>query len=135
MSERPIENLKNAHVTLETAGAAVRKGFAVKRSTTKVIEGAAVGDDTIGIALDAASADGDKIRVARFGFPAIVKALVGTGGATAGSFAKWVSDGATNGTIGGGTTKLRTYGQWEETGVVGDLAALNIGCAASTVGS
>jgi hypothetical protein len=135
MAERPIVNLKNARVIRIAAGAAVRKGFAVKRSTTKVVEAAAVGDDAIGIALDAAGADGDMIRVAEFGFPGIVPALVGTGGCTQGSHAKWVSDGATNATIGGGSTKLRTYGTWEETGVVGDLAALNIGTAATTVGS
>lgn len=134
MAERPIENLKNARVVEHTCAATVRNGFAVKNSSGEVVEAAAVGDDAFGIALDAGT-DGTKIRVAYFGWPGIVKALVGTGGCTLHAPAKFVSDGATNATVGGGTGKLRVYGTWLETGVAVDLAALDLSTASWTVGS
>jgi hypothetical protein len=117
----------------------VRKGFPVKINsfnadgTPIYVEAAAVGDNIAGIAIDAGIA-GAKIRVAKPG-QGRVEALVGTGGATAGAPAKFVADGLTNATVGGATTKLVVAGQWEETGVVGDLAALNLGAFAFTVGS
>lgn len=134
MSERPIENLKNARIVEHTCAGTVRKGMAVKDSSGSVVEAAAVGDNAFGIALDAGVNLG-KIRVAYFGWPAIVKALVGTGGCTLHAPAKFVSDGATNATVGGGTTKLRVWGTWLETGVAADLAALDISNASWTVGS
>lgn len=133
-AERPIENLKYARVVQHTCAGTVRKGFAVKNSSDSVVEAAAVGDNAFGIALDAGVNLG-KIRVAYFGYPAIVQALVGTGGCTKHAPAKFVSDGATDATVGGGTTKLRVYGQWLETAVAVDFAALNIADAAWTVGS
>lgn len=134
MSERPIENLKNARIVEHTCAGTVRKGMGVKDSSGSVVEAAAIGDNAFGIALDAGT-DGTKIRVAYFGWPAIVKALVGTGGATLHAPAKFVSDGATDATVGGGANKLRVWGTWLETGVAGDLAGLDLSTASWTVGS
>ncbi len=141
MAERPLKNLKRAYIREHSVkfSTTVRKGTAVKNDSGDVVEGAAVGDNTFGIALDAgtsgASGTKAKIRVAYFGHPAVVEALVGTGGCTAFATAKYASDGCIDATVGGGNTKLRLFGQWLETGVVGDYAALNIAQAAFTVGS
>ncbi len=122
----------------------VRRGFPVKRDGDDIIEAAAIGDNAIGIALDAGNGDGtlhgdgttapNTIRVAHYG-PGAVPCLVGTGGATAGAPAKWASNGLTNATIGGGNSKLFCHGQFAETGVVGDIVGLLTGTAGFTVGS
>ncbi len=143
MVDRAQERLSGADVRPYdvATGSTVRKGFAVKLSSGKVVEATAVGDNAIGIALEAGNGDNTirqspskTIRVMHFGF-GVCKMLVGTGGATAGAPLKWVSDGCTDATVGGGTVKLRTYGQCLETGVVGDLVGVNLGAAAFTVGS
>ena len=76
------------------------------------------------------------IRVVHYG-KGVVMGLVGAGGATAGSFAKWsgTGDGLTDGTVGGATTKLVVHGQWQEAGAAGEYAGLNVGMASATVGS
>jgi hypothetical protein len=138
--ERAQERLEGADIRPYTvnSGQTVRKGFAVKTSGAGIVEAAAVGDNAIGIALDLGDGNGTtgptSIRVAHFG-KGVVKALVGTGAATKGSFAKFVSDGATDATVGGATTKLVVYGQWLEAGAAGEVAGLNLGMAAPTVGS
>ena len=141
MAERPKKYLKTAYIVEHSVkfSAVVRKGFAVKNDSGDVIETVAVTDNAFGIALDAgtspASGTKVKIRVAYFGHPGVVEALVGTAGATAFAPAKWASDGNIDATVGGGTGKLRVHGQFLETGVVGDLVALNLADAAWTVGS
>jgi hypothetical protein len=124
----------------------VRKGFPVKAGTgDTIVEAAAVGDNIIGIALEAGNGDatdrygtvgvvGHTIKVARPG-PGAVPVLVGTGGATRGAPLKWVSDGVTNATVGGATTKLTVVGQAEETGVAADLIACDLSKFSFTVGS
>jgi hypothetical protein len=142
MSARPALNYEGCYTRPYQVkiGNTVRKGFAVKidsvasDGTIIVVEAAAIGDNAIGIARDGGAAL-STIRVDHFGFPGVVAALVGTGGCTAGAPAKFVADGATNATVGGATTKLVVYGQWLETGVVGDLAPLNLAAASFTVGS
>lgn len=122
------------------AAQTIRKGFPVKLNAGLVQEISAIGDNAIGIAQDAGDAAGTTgattIRVVHFG-KGIVKGLVGTGAATAGSFAKYsgTGDGLTDGTIGGGTTKLTCCGQWLEAGAAGEFAGLNLGMASATVGS
>jgi hypothetical protein len=141
MAARAAIDLSKCHIKPGFVAAAntIRKGFPVKISsfdsngTPVFVEAAAVGDNSVGIALDAGAA-GVKIRVAYWG-QGVVEGLVGTGGATAGAPAKFVADGMTNATVGGATTKLVVCGQWEETGVAGDLAALNLGGFSFTVGS
>jgi hypothetical protein len=129
-----------------TAGETVAKGRPVDFNSGTVQHATAIGDDSIGIALqdgdgDAANpmgaigAPGHTIKVAILGSNAIVKAKVGTGGCTQGAPARATTDGATNLTVGGGTTKAVCLGQWLATGVVGDLQPLNLAAAGFTVGS
>ena len=147
MSAVAMENLDKTVIRPFQVAASntVRKGFPVKLSSGKVVEAAAVGDNAIGIALEAGDGDSghsvgtvtkqpNRIKVALFG-NGYCKVLVGTGGATAGAPAKFVSNGLTDGTAGGGSTKLTIMGQFLETGVAGDLVGLNLGMASFSVGS
>lgn len=144
MVARAQERLEGADIRPYTVatGSTVRAGFPVKLSSTKVVEATAVGDNAIGIALDLGDGSDTTpstnpttvVRVAHFG-KGVCKVLVGTGGATEGLPAKYVSDGTTDATVGGGTVKLRVLGQFLETGVAGDLVGLNLGAASWTVGS
>jgi hypothetical protein len=138
---RAQERLEGADIRIYPVNAGtVRKGFPVKRVGANVIEGVAIGDNTIGIALDAGDVAGvagaTSIRVVHYG-KGIVQGLVGTGAATPGSFAKWAGagDGLTDATVGGATTKLVVHGQWVESGAAGEYAGLNLGMASATVGS
>ena len=131
MSARPLR-------ITEFSGAIIRS-YTVKASSTAtkgkaakldgsgaVLDIAAVSDNAIGIFLDTGAA-GDVVRVALWG-AGVVPVLVGTGGATEGAPLKYVSDGATTATIGGGTVKQIIVGQCLETGVAGDLVGCNLGC-------
>lgn len=125
----------------------VRQGFPVKLDSGYIVEAAAIGDNVIGIAYKLQqrvegvstvpawpAAAGQKVMVWHLG-AGVCPALVGTGGATAGAPAKFVSDGATDATVGGGTNKLCVLGQWEEAGAAGELAGLNLAMAGFAVGS
>ena len=119
----------------------IRKGFPVKISdattTPKtIVECAATTDNGIGIARDAGDATGAAglTQIVVYGHGGIVPVLVGTGGATAGAAAKWVSDGLTDATTGGGTTKVVEYGIFEDTGVAADIVGLRLNIT-PTVGS
>lgn len=139
MATRALEILdhKGAIIRPFTVPAAktVTRGQAVKHSgADDAVENvAATTDFGIGIALDAGVA-GDTVRVALWG-SGIVKALVGTGAATRGAPAKFVADGLTDGTNGGGSTNRPSLGQFLESGVAGDLVALNLGAFSFSVGS
>lgn len=137
MAARAQEILQYATIrpfTVASAKTATR-GFAVKHSGADdaIEDMAAVTDNCIGIALEAGAAAA-VVRVAMFG-NGVVKCKVGTGGATRGGPAKYASDGLTNATVGGATTKLVVLGQFMQTGVVGDLVGLNLGGFSFTVGS
>lgn len=145
MVQRAQERLDGADIHSYTiaTGSTVRKGFPVKlNGSGKIVEATAVTDNAIGIALQAGNGSNTVrdvtapsiIRVAHFG-KGVCKALVGTGGASEGAPAKWVADGTTDATVGGGTTKLRVLGQYLEAGVAGDLVGLNLGAASWGVGS
>jgi hypothetical protein len=140
MATRPLQSLNKALIKSYTVSATVRQGFAVIVSAvaatgeiSTVAEAADANDTAIGIALDAGNTTtATTIRVALFGSSAIVPALVGVGGATAGAQAGWVSDGATNVNFqvatGATWTPSCCYGQFLQTGVDGDLVGLNISC-------
>jgi hypothetical protein len=115
-------------VELYTAGSGgTTLGKAVKFSASKtVVLTAAVADLTIGIALETVAAAATA-QIALVGSPNIVKALVGTGNATRGTMATYVSDGLTDVTNGAGTTSVFAVGQWLESGVAGELRELNLG--------
>lgn len=149
MTERPAQRTLAADIRPFTVKAAstIRQGFAVKLDAGEIVEAAAITDDAIGIAYKLQDrVEGvstvpawpavatQTVMVWMFG-GGVVPARVGTGGSTAGAPAKWVADGATNATVGGGTGKLQVYGQWQETALVDELAALNVGMAGFTVGS
>lgn len=137
MAERAIEILDGAIIKrfIVAANKTVTANFPVKFSgADNAVEAmAAIGDDVIGIALDGGAA-GAEVRVALFG-KGVAKVKVGTGGATRGSPAKYTSDGLTNATVGGGTTKLVVCGQFLQSGSAGDLVGLNLGAFSFTVGS
>ncbi len=78
---------------------------------------------------------GDKVNYAKLGSQQTVKALVGTAGATAHKPAKASADGVTDATIGATVDALWCLGEFQQTGVVGDLVGLWLGCASPTVGS
>lgn len=115
-------------VELYTAGSGgTTLGKAVKFSASRtVVLTAAVADLTIGIALETVAAAATA-QIALVGSPNIVKALVGTGGATRGTMATYVSDGLTDVTNGAGTTSVFAVGQWLESGIAGELRELNLG--------
>lgn len=136
MAVRAAQQLQYAEIRPFTvATAPVTAGQLVKQSGADLtVAGlAAVTDFAIGVVLDD-TAVGAIARVAIFG-SGIAKVKVGTGGATRGNPAKYVANGATNATIGGATTALFVLGQFLESGVVGDLVAVNLGVAGFTVGS
>jgi hypothetical protein len=141
MSARPSPDLSGAIHRSGTVKASntIRKGFPVKIDSFDAsghpifVEAAAIGDNSIGLSTDLALA-GKECRVALWG-KGIALGLVGTGGATAGGPLKWVADGLTNATVGGGTVKLTVNGQALETGVAADLIAVNLAGFSFTVGS
>jgi hypothetical protein len=129
---RPSYDLAGAKFRSGTVKASntIRKGFPVKIDSIAAdghpvfVEAAAVTDNAIGLATDAAVA-GAQCRVALWG-PGLALGLVGTGGCTAGAPQKWVSNGLTDATVGGGTVKQVILGQALETGVAGDYVAINL---------
>ncbi len=136
MAVRAAEQLQYTEIRAYTVGAtAVTAGQAVKHSGADltVVPVTAATDFAIGIVMDDA-AIGALCRIAMFG-TGIKKVKVGTGGATRGNAAKFVANGLTNATIGGATTALFVCGQFLESGVAGDLVALNLSPAGFTVGS
>jgi len=137
MAARAFEILQYATIRPYTvaSGKTGTRGFAVKHSGADdaVEDMAAVGDNCIGIALEAGAALA-AIRVALFG-NGVAKVKVGTGGATRGAPAKFAANGLTDATVGGATTKLVVLGQFMQTGVVGDLVGVNLGGFSFTVGS
>lgn len=141
MSARPTPDLSGAITRSGTVkvGNTIRKGFPVKIDSFDalghmiVVEAAAIGDNSIGLSQDLVTA-GQQCRIALWG-KGVALGLVGTGGATAGAPLKWVADGLTNATVGGGTTKLVVQGQALDTGVAADLIPVNLGAFSFTVGS
>lgn len=136
MAVRAAQQLQYTEIRPFTVGAtAVTAGQAVKQSGADltVVPIASVTDFAVGIVLEDA-AIGALCRVALFG-NGIAKVKVGTGGATRGNPAKYVANGLTNATIGGATTALFVCGQFLESGVAGDLVAVNLAGAGFTVGS
>lgn len=70
---------------------------------------------------------GDYVSVAIFTSGAIVPVVVGTGGATRGSYAVAVANGLTNQAIATGTNARHIAGVFTQTGVAGDLVGLQVG--------
>ena len=137
MTTRASEILSGAIIRPYTVAAtkSVTRGFAVKLSgADDAVENmAATTDNCIGIALESGAA-GAVVRVALWG-QGIVKAKVGTGGATRGTPAKYAADGLTTATNGGGSTNQVLVGQFLEEGVAGDLVGLNLGGFSFSVGA
>lgn len=134
MAERASQILQNALIRPFTvkAAAAVTKGKRVKfGASDSEVEDCGANENGIGVALASAVA-GAQCQIALDGV-AIVPVLVGTGGATRGAFAVTVADGFTNQTIGGGSTLVHIAGKFMQTGVVGDLVGMLIGCTVSSV--
>lgn len=136
MATRPLEITKNVIKKRYTVKAAttVVAYRAVKLSADDEVEPiAATTDEAIGIALEGGAA-GTSVEVALLG-SGIVPVEVGTGDATRGQPAIYVSDGLTDGTPGGGSTQLFVVGQFMQSGVDGDRVGLNLGMACWAVES
>lgn len=124
------EKLDKGLVELLAATAAVSRGQAVlKASATTCTAVTTAAGLATHIALDAAAAEGDKIRCVALGSPVIVPALVGTGGCTINLPAVATTDGATDVTLASVTGAVRSLGIWGETGVAADIRPLYIGAA------
>jgi hypothetical protein len=105
------------------AASTFTKYKAIKRNGAEVLDCAA-GDAPDGYAVKTAS-PGEQGAFIAVNEPGIVEVLVGTGGATAGAFAKVVADGmADAGVLGGGTTLQNIAGKFVDTGVAGDRVGL-----------
>lgn len=70
---------------------------------------------------------GESVSVATFAGAGIVQVVVGTGGATRGSYAIAAANGLTNQVLGGGTVVRHIAGTFTQTGVAGDYVGLQIG--------
>lgn len=111
--------------TIQAAASAVSVGMPLKLGTAETdVLLAGANEKAIAIALESGVA-GDRINVVMLG-SAIVPVKVGTGGATHGEHAICAADGATNQTLGGGTTVKYILGTFLQTGVVGDIVGLLI---------
>lgn len=136
MTARPAIDLSGATFKSGTVKASntIRNGYPVKIDSIAsdghpvFVEAAAVTDNAIGLAQNLSGGTataGTQCRVALWG-KGIAYGLVGTGGATAGAPLKWVSDGLTNATVGGGSVKQVILGQALDTGVAADLIPVNL---------
>lgn len=109
------------------SGQTVTAGYRVKfASADNECQNCGVNEDGIGIALQAGAA-GEKVSILLDG-QGIVKVIVGTGGATRGSFAVTVANGFTNQAIADGATVRYLAGKFMQTGVAGDTVGLLVGC-------
>jgi hypothetical protein len=111
--------------TVKTAQAAT-KGRPLKRNADGTLQTAGAGDRVCGWPLSDAAADTNVSYYAPDG-QTVIKAKVGTGGATPGKYAVVVADGVTNEPVlGGGNTLVELCGEFLEEGVAGDEVALRI---------
>ena len=103
------------------AASNVTEGYAIKFHTDGTVLNATAGDAAIGYALETGAAAA-VVSYVVMGSGAIVKAKVGTGGATIGAWLKMANDGVTDaGTLGGGTTLVNVVGLAVQTGVAADF--------------
>jgi hypothetical protein len=110
-------------VSMKASGT-VSENRPVKITADRTVTQCSAGDRVDGIA-QATVASGREVPVALCDGTSIIPVLVGTGGATAGSFAKVVSDGVADaGLIGGGTTAFNVFGPFFEGGVAGDIVGI-----------
>ena len=137
MAVRPHERMDHALIMTfsDASMPAFSKGDEVKFDSSDTLLAETTNSDVaaIGVVVQA-NAAGKPVSVAMYGSAAVIPVLVGTGGATRGSFAVKTTDGFTNSdTIGGGTTAMYIRGQFTQSGVAGDYVGLNIGVNPSSV--
>lgn len=131
MATRAGQALQYALIKEYTVGTAATKGKLAKfGSDDETMTDASAGENGLAVWLETGTTGQRKEAVLLAG-GAIVKVLVGTGGATRGSYAVAVSDGFTNKTLGGGTTVSYIAGKFLQTAVAGDYAELLVGEFAS----
>jgi hypothetical protein len=112
----------------------VTAGFRVKFSgADDAVENCGAGENGFAIALESGVA-GDHVECVLEG-SAVVPCKVGTGGATRGVHAVMAADGFTDKTLGGGTTVSHVAGKFLQSGSVGDVVGLLVGCNTSGVGA
>lgn len=103
------------------AASAVTEGYAIKFHTDGTVLNCTAGDAAIGYALETGAA-GETVSYIAVGSTAMVKAKVGTGAATIGSWLKMANDGVTDaGTLGGGTTLVNVVGLAVQSGAAADF--------------
>lgn len=133
MATRAVSKVSNGCIQhfVIPATKAVTKGKSVKFSgADNQIENCGAGEDGIGTALTDGVA-GDTVPILLDGY-AVVPCLVGTGGATRGSYAVTVADGHTDRAIADGTNPRFLRGKFMQTGVAGDIVGLLVGCTTPT---
>lgn len=125
MGTRAHRQLTNALVRTYKVGTAVTKGKLVKLVTDDDhVTDASAGEQGIGIALETKTTADTDVQIAMLAGAAIIPVLVGTGGATRGSYASAVADGFTNQAVGGGTVAKHIAGVFTQSGVAGDFVGL-----------
>lgn len=123
-----LEKLDKALIETFIATAAIKKGQAFAQSGTTATAVTTAAGLATHIALDAV-ATGERVRGVALGSPAVVMALVGTGGCTENLPAAATADGATNVVLASVIGAVRSLGLWKETGVLNDLRPLYVGAA------
>jgi hypothetical protein len=125
MALRAHQQLTNVLVRTYKVGTAVTKGKLVKFVTDDDhVTDAAAGEQGIAVALETKSTADADVQVAMLAGAGIIPVLVGTGGATRGSYASAVADGLSNQAVGGGTVAKHIAGIFTQSGVAGDVVGL-----------
>ena len=122
MATRAHQQMTNALVRAYQVGTAVTKGKLVKfGADDDHVTDASAAEQGMGIALETSSTVDARVQIALLAGASIVPVLVGTGGATRGSYASAVANGFSNQTTGGGTVAKHIAGIFLQTGVAGDF--------------
>lgn len=115
-----MSNVSKAHtlpITVATSKTATLGKGVILTAAGATCEDASTNGNVSGVFVETGVA-GDVVTYAVSG---VVKALVGTGGATDGSYGIATTDGFTDQTIGGGTTVKYLAGKFLKDGAAGDL--------------
>lgn len=130
MAVRALNIVHNAIIRtyIVKSGTTTAVGKRVKFDTSDgSIDNAGANEDlAIGTALEVVVGDGVKLVQVALDFHAIVPMLVGTGGATRGTYAVMVADGVANAAASGVTNARPICGKFLQTGVAGDIVGVGL---------
>lgn len=118
-----LEKLVVITRTVVAAGAATKGRLAKWSATEQQVTNAGAGENGFAIFLETKAA-GEPVQMALLQGAGVIPVVVGTGGATEGSYATNAADGLTNQTLGGGTTVKYIAGKFMGNGVATDIVGL-----------